>query len=670
MGNEQAIPNDRSSIQSVRNQEIKRSSIHNFSLELLIVVRGQRATGKTTLINLMQGQPFSNQYAPTGHLEAADIPFRADFIKDDIVRIKVWDVVERAIPPHDAWEISDYADATTVDTLKNADGLVIMIDQRYSDTISLAVDIIKNADEELPILIFNNFMDDENNSPVLPDPLKEYIGKFYYTPGSLRYNQGLVELSKWLKLPYLYSKKKSYYNLYKSFNNDLLENLKQFGSYASNFLTHESALQFAPKIHFLPSDIGNEKQQQNDGIKTEGNIVGTPPSNTNNDPYTDNSAYAPGIKINDSELSRAKREEIPIRRQRVHIRRQQQVKIVPSKKETLDKQTKEGLAKDDLNTEKGKENNVANGIKKEAKTNISNNDNNNDNFWSDDTNDDNNQPEDIQGDLFDELYEPRHNPQVITKLKSKEGNYQTSVGVETSTPDPESENSHKNIIENKSNDPDTQEVLHNCQSKNDLITDNENVLDCTEHQNEFGNITENEKVINGNENINGLDKNFEDQNVSDNAEPNNDLGQSMENDDAVHNENDTDGEGYLGSPPPLIYIDKTEDNDNNESFWDDEGVEDDEPKEIKKLSSIKIDAPFMSGSLTLKSLSEDHENSKNTNEYRVEQTTDETTISMNKSSYDGVNIAAKSQSEENNDEEKLDNRPARHKVKLRMNTRK
>lgn len=242
MGNEQGVP--------VRQQPSSPGAPRPKSdYELLIAVRGQRRSGKTTVVARMRGLPFNEEYEATSVLDSTEIIWRST--SNEVVTVTAWDVVERALLPADASEKVERADATTVDTLKRADGLMIMIDQRFEDTITLAMDIITTAPHDLPILIFSGSMDVEDMTPVIPEQLHKFMGRFYFVPGSLKTGQGLVEISKWLELPLIVSKKRAQYNLYKRLEADLAEVNADFTQTAEHYVALESALEHMPK--FIPA---------------------------------------------------------------------------------------------------------------------------------------------------------------------------------------------------------------------------------------------------------------------------------------------------------------------------------------------------------------------------------------------------------------------------------
>jgi GTPase SAR1 family protein len=177
------------------------------SYELLIVVRGLRRTGKTTLISRIRGHEFNERYNATPTLTATEMIWMSP--KNEVVNVTAWDPVEKALLPIQAGEDAVAADTTTVDRLKRADSLVILVDHRFGDTVRLADDLIRASPVDLPIVVFSNFMDRPGSSPVIPELLHQLMGRFYYIPGSLKTRHGLAEVKHWLAVPLLASKKRS-----------------------------------------------------------------------------------------------------------------------------------------------------------------------------------------------------------------------------------------------------------------------------------------------------------------------------------------------------------------------------------------------------------------------------------------------------------------------------
>lgn len=198
-----------------------------------------------TLISRIRGNDITEEYEATDRLQATDIPWTS--ASGELVKVTVWDVVERALLPADADAFSEQPDATTVD-FRRADGLVIVIDAWFQDTVDLACDIIRGAPHEVPIAVFSNFMDVDGATPVVPAGLRRVMGRYCFVPGSLRTMQGLDSVRKWLNVPLLNSKRKMHLGLFKQLEADLAAANAEFGRVAEDFVELESALQHVERV--------------------------------------------------------------------------------------------------------------------------------------------------------------------------------------------------------------------------------------------------------------------------------------------------------------------------------------------------------------------------------------------------------------------------------------
>jgi GTPase SAR1 family protein len=150
------------------------------------VIRVIRKVGKSGLVRRIRGEKFITEYSPTPGLESIEIPWRLN--PSTRVRIRVWDVVEAFLPlPDDPKK--PLPDATTVDTLKPANCIVIVLDIRVAESVALGDSILVEAPEDLPIVVFSNYTDELGASPILPAALIPHIDRFYYITGSFKTSQ-------------------------------------------------------------------------------------------------------------------------------------------------------------------------------------------------------------------------------------------------------------------------------------------------------------------------------------------------------------------------------------------------------------------------------------------------------------------------------------------------
>lgn len=101
--------------------------------KLFITVRGMRGTGKTSLIGRMKGLGFNDQYIQTPSMVETSIMWRSP--KGELIEIIALDAIDKYLSFNDMQNKVQRKDASSVDTIKDANGLVIMIDTHKSETI-------------------------------------------------------------------------------------------------------------------------------------------------------------------------------------------------------------------------------------------------------------------------------------------------------------------------------------------------------------------------------------------------------------------------------------------------------------------------------------------------------------------------------------------------------
>ncbi|KAF9288352.1 hypothetical protein BGZ68_000394 [Mortierella alpina] len=165
---------------------------------LKIVIRGDIRTGKTSVFERLQGHPFRSEqdYRTTAQIQVANIPWQYAPTKD-IIKVEVWDVVDKGIQSGDlkassssALKIDNNAptsptktkhvhnvdavphaafalDASTIDVYRNTNGVILVYDVSKPWTFDYAAKALADTPTNIPVLILSNFSDDSNPRPVV-----------------------------------------------------------------------------------------------------------------------------------------------------------------------------------------------------------------------------------------------------------------------------------------------------------------------------------------------------------------------------------------------------------------------------------------------------------------------------------------------------------------------
>ncbi|KAF9954657.1 Rab-like protein 6 [Mortierella alpina] len=177
-------------------------------LNMKIVIRGDIRTGKTSVFERLQGHPFRSErdYRTTAQIQVANIPWQYAPTKD-IIKVEVWDVVDKGIqsgdlkassnsalkidnntptspskakPVHDVDSVPHAAfalDASTIDVYRNTNGVILVYDVSKPWTFDYAAKALAETPTNIPVLILSNFSDDSNPRPVVASDRVEALMK-------------------------------------------------------------------------------------------------------------------------------------------------------------------------------------------------------------------------------------------------------------------------------------------------------------------------------------------------------------------------------------------------------------------------------------------------------------------------------------------------------------
>ena len=183
------------------------------STELLILIRGGKKTGKTSLLKRMSGRPVSENYEASTITQKTTIKWKPANNQETIVTITLLDVV--SMNPR-----------LTTTAHGAPQGIIILYDPRDSESVTYAAQVIENTPSNIPIALLTNFQDVITAD--LHPMLRAYSNRCFPISSSMITNLGLAELSHWLELPLTL-------NVYNAYNKLLNYSKKEIARLQSMF---------------------------------------------------------------------------------------------------------------------------------------------------------------------------------------------------------------------------------------------------------------------------------------------------------------------------------------------------------------------------------------------------------------------------------------------------
>ncbi|XP_012663759.1 rab-like protein 6 isoform X2 [Otolemur garnettii] len=224
VGSEQTPGRDKNipaGLQSM-NQALQRRFAKGVQYNMKIVIRGDRNTGKTALWHRLQGKAFVEEYIPTQEIQVTSIHWSYK-TTDDIVKVEVWDVVDKGKckkrgdglkMENDPQEVeSEMAlDAEFLDVYKNCNGVVMMFDITKQWTFNYILRELPKVPTHVPVCVLGNYRDMGEHRVILPDDVRDFIDNldrppgssyFRYAESSMKNSFGLKYLHKFFNIPFL-----------------------------------------------------------------------------------------------------------------------------------------------------------------------------------------------------------------------------------------------------------------------------------------------------------------------------------------------------------------------------------------------------------------------------------------------------------------------------------
>ena len=179
--------------------------------QLLISIRGAKQTGKSSLQRRMCGKPFPETYTPTTITQARVINFAPKTKPGTVVAITLLDVVSMNA-------------RITATSHGLPHGVIVIYNPAVKETVDYAMSVIQETPRTIPIALLTNFQDVATAD--LHPRFRNFTQRCYAIGSSMKTNLGLVELAKWLELPFALS----IYNNYKSMHTLAVKEIKRLNS--------------------------------------------------------------------------------------------------------------------------------------------------------------------------------------------------------------------------------------------------------------------------------------------------------------------------------------------------------------------------------------------------------------------------------------------------------
>ncbi|XP_058461938.1 rab-like protein 6 isoform X2 [Malaya genurostris] len=197
--------------------------VRNFPVEcnITVIIKGDRNVGKSCLLERLQGKAFLEQYNPTEQIQVASIQwsFKAT---DDIVKVEVWDVVDRGKAKQKTGVLKlntdihvdevPVLDAEFLDVYKGTHCVIMMMDITKAWTFDYVCRELPKVPEDIPVLLLGNHCDMGHHRVVSKDQIQGFIeeisqrrsAEIVYGDSSMRNGFGLRLLHKFFGIPFLY----------------------------------------------------------------------------------------------------------------------------------------------------------------------------------------------------------------------------------------------------------------------------------------------------------------------------------------------------------------------------------------------------------------------------------------------------------------------------------
>lgn len=235
-------------------QGLQKKYARGVQYNMKLVIRGECNTGKSVLWSRLQGCPFQEDYVPSDEIRVATINWSSRVCEEAIIKVEVWDVVDksrkkrRAINPSlklsntiDPAVAEVSLDAEFLDVYKSTAGVLFIYDITKPWTWDYVEREIVRVPAHIPILIIGNQLDMNHHRKVMTDKCLSFIENLdrgtmgsvvRYCESSLRNGFGLQYIYHFLNIPFLQLQRESLLQQLQVNARDLDTSLEEIDTYA------------------------------------------------------------------------------------------------------------------------------------------------------------------------------------------------------------------------------------------------------------------------------------------------------------------------------------------------------------------------------------------------------------------------------------------------------
>lgn len=206
-------------------QSMQKKYAKGVQYNMKIIIKGDRNTGKSTLLHRLTGGKFKEEYLPTHEIQVANVNWNYRGA-DDIVKVEVWDIVDkspRKRTQSDSLKITNdevqesptdgmALDAELINVYKGTHGVVLTMDISKNWTWLYVQRELEKIPYHIPVLVMGNFRDMGDHRVVPTDEMVAYLehldrpsgsAEVYFTEASMKHGFGLQFIYKFLNMPFL-----------------------------------------------------------------------------------------------------------------------------------------------------------------------------------------------------------------------------------------------------------------------------------------------------------------------------------------------------------------------------------------------------------------------------------------------------------------------------------